>query len=257
MKNNSFVTTKIDVKTDKLKNPIKVAVLSDLHNKEYGIKNFDLVEAIRNSCPDIIAIVGDLMTYGNPDYSVVIDLCNNIKNIAPVYYSYGNHEYDMVTFHGSKIGKDLKRIGINVFEGAHRTTEINKNIISINGLECDPSSFSERRQKQLEEFLSEQNFKLLLVHDPGYFDPRLKPGHKRNLIGKDIDVALCGHRHGGQWRIPGIGGLYMPDVGLFPKYTSGDNLCGKTHVVVSRGLGDHHRIFRINNPHELLIVNIS
>lgn len=72
-----------------------------------------------------------------------------------------------------------------------------------------------------------------------------------------IDVAFCGHRHGGQIDVPKLGGLYMPEVGLFPRLTKGDTLVENTHVVVSRGLSDHHRIPRINNPHELLVVTLN
>ena len=254
IKTNTFVTTNLNVKTGKLKNPVKIAVLSDLHNIEYGKNNFDLVEAVRLSHPDMIAVVGDLMTYGNPDYSVAYSLCRQIRNIAPVYYTYGNHEYEMVEFHGSKIGEDLKKIGINVLDGGYKTVNINGNIIAVSGLECNPKFYTKDRQDKLKDFTEDPNFKLLLVHDPGHVDARLKTGLDRKLIGENIDAALCGHRHGGQWGVPGLGGLFMPDVGFFPKYTSGDNLCGKTHVIVSRGLGDHHKIMRINNPHELLVV---
>ena len=74
-----------------------------------------------------------------------------------------------------------------------------------------------------------------------------------------VDLALCGHTHGGMIRIPGIGGLYTPDQGFLPTLTEGLHQIGDTSLVISRGLGDgkDKRIPRINNPPELVIVDIN
>ena len=91
------------------------------------------------------------------------------------------------------------------------------------------------------------NYRLLLVHYPQYF---YKDGP---LYNQDIDMALCGHLHGGVIVIPFVGGLYHPTLGFFPEFTDGCNLVGDTWVVISRGLGGG---LRINNPPELVIIDI-
>ena len=72
-----------------------------------------------------------------------------------------------------------------------------------------------------------------------------------------MDLALCGHAHGGLIKLPGIGALYDNEQGFFPKLTQGcSQQCGST-VVISRGLGNSARIPRFNNRPELVVVNID
>lgn len=256
MKNQTFQTTFISVNTHKLENPVRVAVLSDLHMHEYGEDNADLVSAVRELEPDLIAIIGDMMNKSENEYGVVLTLCSRLTEIAPVYYVYGNHEYDVIAKKKSKIGDDLKDIGVNLLDSEWRTIEVNGNLIDIGGLSRSPHRYNWTDTLMMQSYLQSKNFRLLLVHDPGFFDPRYTTNPDKTLIGKPIDVALCGHRHGGLIDIPYVGGFYMPDVGFFPDLTAGDYLIKGTHVIISRGLSDHKPIPRINNPYELLSVTL-
>lgn len=257
MKHQTFTITHLSVNTGKLENPVQIAVLSDLHMHEYGPDNADLVNAVRGEQPDIITIIGDMVNKKEDEYGLVLTLCRQLTEIAPVYYVYGNHEYDNITKLKSKMGEELKAAGVNVLESEWRTIEVNGNLIDIGGLSRSPRNYNWTDVLMMQSYMQSPNFRLLLVHDPGFFDPRYTTNPDKTLIGKDIDIALCGHRHGGQVDIPYVGGLYMPDVGFFPELTSGDNLVGKTHVIVSRGLGDHNIIPRVNNPYELLSLTIQ
>ena len=257
MKHQTFEIIHLSVNTGKLENPVQIAVLSDLHMHEYGPDNADLVNAVRGEQPDIITIIGDMVNKKEDEYSLVLTLCRQLTEIAPVYYVYGNHEYDNITKLKSKMGEDLTATGVNVLESEWRTIEVNGNLIDIGGLSRNPRQYNWTDVLMMQSYLQSPNFRLLLVHDPGFFDPRYTTNPDKTLIGKDIDIALCGHRHGGQIDIPYVGGVYMPDVGFFPELTSGDNFVGKTHVIVSRGLGDHNIIPRVNNPYELLSLTIQ
>ena len=257
MKNQTFEITRLTVNTGKLENPIQIAVLSDLHMHEYGPDNADLVSAVRGEQPDLIAIIGDMVNKKEDEYGLVLSLCRQLTEIAPVYYVYGNHEYDNIIKRKSKIGEDLRAAGVNVLDSEWRTIEVNGNLIDIGGLSRSPRYYNWTDVLMMQSYMQSPNFRLLLVHDPGFFDPRYTTNPDKTLIGKDIDIALCGHRHGGQIGIPYVGGIFMPDVGLFPSLTSGDNLVGKTHVIVSRGLGDHNNIPRVNNPYEMLSLTIQ
>ena len=257
MKHQTFEIIHLSVNTGKLENPVQIAVLSDLHMHEYGPDNADLVNAVRGEQPDIITIIGDMVNKKEDEYSLVLTLCRQLTEIAPVYYVYGNHEYDNITKLKSKMGEDLTAAGVNVLESEWRTIEVNGNLIDIGGLSRNPRQYNWTDVLMMQSYLQSPNFRLLLVHDPGFFDPRYTTNPDKTLIGKDIDIALCGHRHGGQIDIPYVGGVYMPDVGFFPELTSGDNFVGKTHVIVSRGLGDHNIIPRVNNPYELLSLTIQ
>lgn len=257
MKNQTFEITRLTVNTGKLENPVQIAVLSDLHMHEYGADNVDLVSAVSGEQPDLIAVIGDMVNKKEDEYGLVLTLCRQLTEIAPVYYVYGNHEYDNIIKQKSKIGEDLRAAGVNVLDSEWRTIEVNGNLIDIGGLSRSPRYYNWTDVLMMQSYMQSPNFRLLLVHDPGFFDPRYTTNPDKTLIGKDIDIALSGHRHGGQIAIPYVGGIFMPDVGLFPDLTSGDNLVGKTHVIVSRGLGDHNIIPRVNNPYEMLSLTIQ
>ena len=106
----------------------------------------------------------------------------------------------------------------------------------------------------LEDFAAQSGYKMLLVHYPEYYAEDTGA-----LIGKDIDMALCGHAHGGQVRLPFLGALYTPDQGFLPTLTAGLHQIGDTSLIISRGLGDGKGtpVPRINNPPELVIVDIN
>jgi predicted MPP superfamily phosphohydrolase len=101
---------------------------------------------------------------------------------------------------------------------------------------------------KLDELISEEEFTLLLSHRPEMFD---------TYVEKDVDLVFSGHAHGGQFRIPFVGGVFAPNQGLFPKYDSGIYSEGNTTMVVSRGIGNSAFPFRINNRPEVILVELD
>lgn len=71
----------------------------------------------------------------------------------------------------------------------------------------------------------------------------------------NFDIMFSGHAHGGQFILPGIGGIFAPGQGLFPKYYRG--IYGeKSKLVVSRGLGNSGFPLRLFNRPDLVVVDI-
>ena len=71
-----------------------------------------------------------------------------------------------------------------------------------------------------------------------------------------FDLVLCGHAHGGQWRIPYLlNGLIAPNQGLFPKYAGGQYICGSMTEIVGRGLARDWKP-RLFNPPEIVVVEV-
>lgn len=68
---------------------------------------------------------------------------------------------------------------------------------------------------------------------------------------------FSGHAHGGQFRLPFIGGLVAPNQGLFPKYTAVDYHIDQTTMIVSRGLGNSIIPVRIFNRLEIVVVTLQ
>ena len=66
--------------------------ISDLHNKEFGKNQKDLLSIIYDIQPDIIAVTGDLIDSSKTDIKIAIDFINDVVVIAPTYFVIGNHE---------------------------------------------------------------------------------------------------------------------------------------------------------------------
>lgn len=233
----------------KVNGSVRVVMLSDVHLREYGEKNSKLISRIKTLDPDIIAVAGDLTIVDNPEHRPAIDLLNNLSDIAPVYYSYGNHEYTEILFNeDSKLGSELANTKAVVLNKNYETIEINGAKINVGGFCVGPQDINYQHEKFLDEFCDLDGFNLLLCHHVECFESAMND--------YPVDLALTGHAHGGQVILPKIGALYSPDQGLLPKLTSGlKNLCG-SEVVISRGLGNSSIVPRYNNDPELVVIDI-
>ncbi len=247
-----FVDTFYELEDDKIEGPLRIVLLTDLHLHEFGPGNSELTEEIARLKPDLIAMAGDMMNEDDPDVSAVLALCRPLVDVAPVYFSYGNHEKQAIRVNQtSTLNVDLEAMGVHVLHNRWETVQVKGNTIDIGGLSANPGTMqADYTQKFWKSYLESPNYRLLLVHYPNYF---FSDGE---LAGEKIDMALCGHLHGGQIVIPGIGGLYHPSTGFFPEMTDGCHRVGDTWVIISRGLGNTSRIPRVNNPPELVIVDV-
>lgn len=244
-------TTYYSISSDKINGSVKIAVFSDLHNHLYGTRNRDLIERTKKEKPDLILMLGDMVNDDDPDIGVVTALCAELKKVAPVYYILGNHEANLMYLKGgSQIPLDayLIKDGISVLYQGETDVEIGENRIVLGAFSMPEKEYTEQTEKEVSEFEKREEFKIVLSHYPSLFN--------RCLQDADFDLALAGHYHGGQIRIPGVGGLYHKDEGWLPKYSGGQYTLGKGTLVVSRGLGDHTIVPRLLNRPELVIVDI-
>lgn len=249
--NSRFEITFYELNDDKITGNVRIAFLSDLHLSEFGEGNIELISAIERLKPDIILIGGDMNVSGNADYGAVLTLVKGLTPIANVYYALGNHEYNDYLFKDSRLLSDVRALGATVLSNHYVTASINGNLIDIGGLNEMSNHFNqESAQEFYNNFMRSPNYRLLLAHDPAYFTSG------GALNGAEIDMALCGHRHGGQIVVPYLGGLYHPGSGVLPELTDGARELSGTWVVVSRGLGNSGNIPRVNNPPQLVIIDI-
>ena len=249
---SSFVDTFYEIEDEKIQHPMRIILLADLHLHEFGEENGELVEEIARLRPDIIAMAGDMMNEDDPDETAVVTLCRRLVEVAPVYFSYGNHEKQAIRVEQtSTLNEKLEALGVHVLHNRFETAEINGNLLDIGGLSANPGTFdAEYTQAFWQSYMGSENYRILLVHYPNYF---FSDGVLR---GEPVDMALCGHLHGGQAVIPYVGGLYHPSAGFLPEMTDGCRQAGDTWVVISRGLGKNGTLPRFNNPPELVIIDI-
>ena len=100
----------------------------------------------------------------------------------------------------------------------------------------------------IDEFIKEDIFTVLLSHRPELFEEYAKSG---------VNLVIAGHAHGGQFRLPFVGGLFAPNQGFFPRYDSGLYEKNNTKMVVSRGLGNSAVPIRFNNRPEIVVIELN
>ena len=259
--NNKISITNLKVKSNVNKS-IRIVQISDLHSKEFGKDNNILYKAIMNQKPDIIVATGDLIDSNMKRINEIIEFCSRLNKRVPVYYILGNNE--MRCSRVNEIVEKLKQKNINVLENEIATIKIKDNIINILGL-------AEKRVDKGEMFYSKINsryeienvdslfrklenligIKIVLSHYPENYEYVGDYSYSKY----NFDIMFSGHAHGGQFILPGLGGVFAPGQGLFPKYYKG--IYGnKNKLVVSRGLGNSGFPLRLFNRPNLVIVDL-
>ena len=69
-----FRVTEYTIKNEKIKTPVRIAQISDLHEKSFGRKNRILFETVEGLRPDLVAITGDMIYHSHtkhPNLSLI------------------------------------------------------------------------------------------------------------------------------------------------------------------------------------------
>lgn len=256
--NNDVVITTYEygnLKVPKGFDNYKIVQISDLHNKNY---NDRLSKKVKEINPNIIVITGDLIDRRNTKIDIAVEFVQQMVKIAPTYYVSGNHE--QLSGEYDELKEKLEELNVINIDNSYAVLNQGGNSIGLMGI-ADPAiqqsegtylwgDNSEYIKNSLKELFKniDTNFNILLSHRPEQFS-----------IYKDMNVNLVfsGHAHGGQVRLPFIGGLVAPNQGLFPKYTEGMHNDGETSMVVSRGLGNSIFPLRVFNRPELVVVTLK
>jgi len=226
----------------------KIAQLSDFHNARFGRDNAMIVDILKREKPDMIAITGDYIDSRRTDIGIAEKLTEQITRIAPCYYITGNHEARLGEEY-AELEKSMIDAGVIVLRDETCLFLRGDEAIRIAGLD-DPKfkGGSCEIRDSLKPPEDERRFTLLLSHRPEAFEEYVRGG---------FDLALCGHAHGGQVRIPFLGGLAAPNQGLLPRYDAGVFRKGETTMIVSRGLGNSIIPIRVNNRPEVIIIELQ
>lgn len=255
--NNSIVISNFDYNKSELPtefNNFKIVHISDLHNKVFGDEQDKLIGKVEDLSPNIIVITGDLIDRRRYNLEKAMLFINSAVKIAPVYYVSGNHEAWSGKYY--EIKERLIDAGVIVMEDSKLDITRGNNSIKLLGL-SDPDFLTSdyidgtdtsKVEEKLKEWSEIEGFKILLSHRPELFDL-----YSEN----NIDMIFSGHAHGGQIRLPFVGGLVAPDQGLFPKYTAGSYTSNTSTMYVSRGLGNSLFPLRVFNRPEIISVTLK
>lgn len=217
---------------------LTIVQISDLHNQFFGINESILLDRIREQDPDMIVVTGDVVDSFHTSYAIAEDFFAGAVEICPVYYITGNHE---VRLYGSRFDEFISKItsmGVMYLDDSY--IEIEDLVIA--GI-ADESLWS---FEAFEPFDDGQNV-IMLAHEPRYVTLYQSLG---------ADLVLTGHIHGGQFIIPGKGGMLSPEFEFFPELYDGIHDFDGMKLIVSRGLGNSAVPVRINNFPEIVVVKV-
>ena len=247
--NTKIGVTNITVTSENIPNEFngfKIVHISDLHNAEFGDGQKDLIDKIEAQDADIIVITGDMIDSRRTDVDKAVELITGLGNKIPVYYVTGNHESRVREY--NELESKLIENGVTVLKNESVKIEKDSSFINVIGVDDPSFGMSANDIFHTVSELKTDGYDVLLSHRPELFETYCESG---------AELVLCGHAHGGQVRIPFIGGIVAPNQGLFPEYTAGSYKSGSTEMIVSRGLGNSIIPLRVNNPPELVVITLS
>ena len=276
-----FVVREYTIASPKIRQPMTICVLADLHEKDYGDGNKPLSDAILAQHPDAVLSAGDLITAhhlrSDCNDGAVRTMIKRLCAEVPVYLGTGNHEMKLAyrdEVYGDAINdyeEDVTGAGAHVLH-SEKPFALREDI-DLAALSLDNTYFTHGAQKTLSlEEVNEacgtpdaERFTILLAHAPAHFPVYAAWG---------ADLVLSGHVHGGVARVFGRG-VINPALQLFPLFDGGAYVCdAQKHVVrhpdgkmiylnrdqraliESRGLGTHTIHVRFMNPGELAVVRL-
>ena len=250
---NGLIVRNYIVITDKFEEgvSIRAVLISDLHSHIHGHGQSKLISKIRGQNPDVILLAGDIADDKTPIKGTEL-LLEGIKDMAPVFYVTGNHEY--WSGEVENIKDTIRSYGVTVLEDEYKEIIINGVHVIIAGV-CDPErvmyeekGLGKPEHENLSEAGQKDHFKILISHRPEQIGQYEK---------YKFDLAASGHAHGGQVRIPFLlNGLFAPNQGWFPKYAGGRYEFGTMTHIVSRGVSFNPILPRVFNPPEIVVIDI-
>ena len=232
----------------------RIVQISDLHDAQIGENNEKLIAMTAETEPDCIVLTGDFVDSSRFHPELSLSVAESLVKIAPVYYVSGNHEAILPDEDYQALTDGMRALGVCVLED--ESAELTRDgqsirLIGLTDIGFHPGTLEEKKdalRTALSALLPEDEFSVTLAHRPELMDVYTECG---------APLVLSGHAHGGQIRLPGIGGLIAPGQGLFPKYTEGKYEENGTTLVVSRGIGNSVFPLRVNDRPQIVVVQLA
>lgn len=254
--------TEYDVDIDGLTSPARVVVISDLHSREYGNDNSTLLALIAAQHPDAVFAVGDMINRSADEEDILqfLELLVKLQEIAPVYYSPGNHESDYMADRDSGLLGRVSATGVTVLLDEYVETQLGGNTVRIGGTmgHYYRYEWSEEQKNDPPDYAMQEEIgstdvpSIVLMHMP---ENMIADSARKNW---NADLYISGHTHGGVVRLPLIGGLVAPTQGLFPKYDQGFfTVDGRLKLIITSGLAGYGPIPRIFNRPEICVIDMK
>ncbi|MEK4573111.1 MULTISPECIES: metallophosphoesterase [Bacillus] len=257
LQNNLISITEVKITSSKIPSSFKgykILQISDLHNKKFGDNQDVLIQKVKSINPDIIAITGDLIDSKSYDAEISMQVIRELVKEYPVYFVTGNHEKWSGKY--NSLEKKLKKQHVTVLRNEHVIIQKEGHEINLLGIDdpefntgdIDEGSIVKDAIVKAKIETQPDRYNVLLSHRPEFLEA---------YADEQVDLVLSGHAHGGQVRLPFIGGLVAPNQGILPKYTAGLYEQQNTSMIVSRGLGNSIIPQRVFNRPEIVVVQLN
>ncbi|WP_246031827.1 metallophosphoesterase [Salibacterium salarium] len=197
---NVFKTAHVTFASEELPSDTSIRMLqiSDLHNKQFGESNEPLLHAAKEADPDMIVVTGDLIDESTSSMEPMLQLMKKLTNVTEkIYFVTGNHEWDNP--HTETLLNGLEERDITVLGNTHTQVEIDGAVINLAGI--DDHYTNHHNLIRAFQGINEEHYTILLSHAPLIVE---------NETAARADLILSGHTHGGQIRLPFLGGLVSP-----------------------------------------------
>lgn len=239
-------TTEVDIESDQIDTPVTIVQLTDLHGSSFGENNRYLIEAVKKAEPDFIVATGDMYTAGDEQgQDTAVQLLGDLTEICPVYSVHGEHD------NNEEYEQRLTEVGVDVLDYEYRDISVGNTTVRLYGITnvYYTDTFDLTNEFQLDQSC----YNILAAHISNFDD----------FADFGMDLSLCGDSHGGQVRLPWMGGLINQGI-WFPERKGGDAAYvkglysrGDKKLFVSSGLGNYPVPVRFLNRPEIAVIHLK
>ena len=244
---NTFTlkTTEVTIESSQIADPVTIVQLTDLHGASFGANNRQLIEEVKKAEPDFVAVTGDMYTAGDEDGKyTALSLLSELAEMYPVYSVNGEHDRD------GDYEEKLMQAGVDVLDYESRDIAVGNTVLRLYGI--TNVYYSDTFDLTNEFTLDESYYNILLAHISNFED----------FADFGMDLSLCGDSHGGQVRLPYLGGLnnrgeWFPErSGTDARYVKGLYEEGGKNLFVSGGLLNYPVPLRFLNRPEVAVIRL-
>jgi uncharacterized protein len=222
---------------------LKVVHLTDIHHSLYTpLEDVERAVKMTNHLqPDLIALTGDYVTFSPTYIWPVAQVLGRLRARLGVFAVLGNHDFQV---DADEMTSALKAHRIHVLRNSHFALDSGHDRLWLVGV--DDLWWSADDLEAGMRHVPSHEPKILLCHNP--VGIHMAAEHH-------IDLVLSGHTHGGQVRLPVVGGLYTRSK-LGRRFIAGWNRLDGTQIYVSRGIGKVLVPLRVGCPPEIACLNL-
>lgn len=240
----TLTTTEVEIESEKIKDEVTIVQLSDLHGSSFGMNNTSLIRRVEKAEPDFVVVTGDMYTRDSAEgMKTALKLMKKLTEQFSVYYVNGEHDNE------EEFLNDLREVGVKVLDYKFEDIAIGETSLRLYGI--TNVYYSPTFDLNNEFTLDKNRYNILLAHI----------SNKEAFSSFSMDLCICGDTHGGQVRLPFVGGLYGTN-GWLPELRDENNLVKglykyeNTSFFISSGLGNYPIPLRFMNRPEIAVIKL-